>query len=62
MDTTEKRFTLDGEPIEDFGTFLRENADDFTVEDAQRFDALQPGEEVLLGGGAAATFVLRREA
>jgi hypothetical protein len=59
---TEATWTLDGERIEDFEAWLRENADAFTVEDALRFAAMVPGEERLVGGGAWGDAVLRREA
>jgi hypothetical protein len=59
--TTGERWTLDGDEI-DLGSFLSDNREDLTVADAERFAAMHPGEEILLGGGAGATFVLRREA
>lgn len=60
--THEARWTLDSEPIEDFGAWLSENRDALTVEDALRFATMLPGDETIVGGGAGADFVLRREA
>ena len=53
-------FTLDGEPLEDIREFVRDNGLD-EAEEAAVY-ALRPGDEMRFGGGAAAEFVLRREA
>jgi len=53
------KYTLDGEPV-DLEAFLRDNAETFTCVDIGAARALQVGEEVAFGGGAWATFVLRR--
>lgn len=60
MATNETKWTLDGEEIPDFGSWLRENSDALTVEDALRFATMKPGDETLVGGGAGAEFALRR--
>lgn len=54
-----KQFTLDDQPI-DIGEFLVDNEEDFTPEDIARISALQVGEEIVYGGGAFATFTLKR--
>lgn len=51
-------FSLDGEPI-NLGEFLCDN--DLEEEQVAAIANLQPGESMNFGGGAAATFVLRRE-
>jgi hypothetical protein len=55
----ETRWTLDGEPVEVEDVLM-----DPCVEDWQRDQAmsLEPGESIVLGGGAGAEFTLRREA
>jgi len=55
-----KVYTLDGERIESMAVFCCENE----VESAEAFDlaSMKPGTSVELGGGAAATFTLKREA
>lgn len=60
MTTEPKRWTLDGEPI-DLGEFLRDNAETFTVREAERIAAMQPGEQMEVGGGAGASFMLACE-
>lgn len=60
------RYKLDGEPT-DLADFLAANTgpdcgEPFDAEDLRRIEALQPGEELRFGGGAAATFIFRREA
>lgn len=50
-------FTLDGEPV-DIRAFL--SANDFTPDEIAAIHDLPLGEEIVYGGGAAATFVLRR--
>lgn len=62
MLTADEKWVLDEEPIPDFAMWLRENAEAFTVEDALRFAAMLPGDQTVVGGGAGAEFVLRREA
>jgi hypothetical protein len=57
----QERYSLDGREVE-LGEFLRDNAETFTIADAERFARMQPGDEVLVGGGAGAAFLLRREA
>jgi hypothetical protein len=56
-------YTLDDEPV-DLDVFLRDNAAPdvagFSDEDLAAIRALRPGEEIVLGGGAGAEFVLRR--
>ena len=54
-----RRFVLDGAPI-DIDDFIEENG--FAMEDIEQIGSLEVGEEVVYGGGAAATFVLRRVA
>lgn len=55
----ETTWTLDDEPIEDIREFIRDNALDEHEEEAVL--AMRPGEELRFGGGAAASFTLRRE-
>jgi hypothetical protein len=50
-------FTLDGEPV-DIQAFL--SANDFSPDEIAAIRDLPLGEEIVYGGGAAATFVLRR--
>jgi hypothetical protein len=57
----EGRFTLDGDALS-IRTFLDVNRGDFEADDYWRIAALTPGETLSFGGGAAAEFVLRREA
>lgn len=57
----ETRWTLDGEPV-DLVDLERVNPDVFDPELVSLVDRMQPGEETILGGGAGAEFVLRREA
>lgn len=56
-------YTLDDEPV-DVEEFISDNtADDvaaITAEDIACIRALEPGEQIVMGGGAAAEFVLRR--
>lgn len=54
----DESFTLDGEPIESFDEFVMVN--DFDAETVGLMQSMQPGEEMLLGGGAGAEFTLRR--
>lgn len=59
----EARYTLDGEPV-DLDDLIRDNQDpDFGFEatDIAQLRALQPGQELRFGGGAAAEFTVRRE-
>lgn len=55
------RFTLDNEPV-DIAEFIAVNLHVLESEDIDRIAALKVGEEIHYGGGAAALFVLRREA
>jgi hypothetical protein len=50
------RWTLDGEPVEDVAGL------DLTDDERRTAALLRPGDSMPVGGGAAATFVLRREA
>lgn len=52
-------YRLDGEVV-DLEAFFRDNAEGLCAEDVADIRALQPGEKIVLGGGAAATFVLSR--
>jgi hypothetical protein len=54
-----RRFTLDGEPV-DAATFIHENG--FAMPDVEQINSLGVGETITYGGGAAATFVLKRVA
>jgi hypothetical protein len=58
----EARYTLDGEDI-DIEQFLFDNRESFDFDRATvaRVRAMRAGDEMTFGGGAAATFVLRRE-
>jgi hypothetical protein len=60
MAETTKRYTLDGETVENIETFVRDN--DLPQHEAREVEALQPGDEMWFGGGAAPVAVLRREA
>jgi hypothetical protein len=53
----ETRWTLDGEPVD-----FAELELDLSDEERRHAETLAPGESMLLGGGAAAEFTLRREA
>lgn len=53
------RFTFDGEPLSIL-TFIEENAETMTADDIAAIRALRPGESIIYGGGAAATFTLTR--
>lgn len=53
----EYEYTLDGEPV-DVDDFLYVNG--YGIKDADHIAAMNIGDEVTYGGGAAATFVLRR--
>jgi hypothetical protein len=55
-----RRFTLDGEPLEDVVRFALEN--DLPGDVQLAIGDLAVGETLLLGGGAAATFTLKRTA
>lgn len=60
-----KRYTLDGEPVE-VEDFIADNrghtvSNPFTDEDVAAIRALEPGQEIVYGGGAFAEFVLRCE-
>jgi len=52
------RFTLDGAPV-DVTQFIADN--ELDAEQIVAIHNLQPGETMNFGGGASATFVLRRE-
>ncbi len=52
------KFTLDGEPL-DLADFIEVN--ELESEQVAALLNLQPGETMNFGGGAAASFVLRRE-
>lgn len=54
-----RKYTLDGEPIELYWFFM-ENWDWLTSSNMQQIISLEPGEEATFGGGAGATFILRR--
>lgn len=54
-----RTFTLDGQPL-DLADFLAVNAESDDVDPAA-IDALAVGETITYGGGAAATFILKRE-
>lgn len=54
------RYTLDGEPV-DIAELIAVNHAVLDADDIARIDAMQPGEQIIFGGGAAAEFVLRRE-
>lgn len=54
-----RRFTLDGEPIA-LAAFLRDNLDWFERVDMEGIENMSVGDEVVYGGGAAASSVLRR--
>lgn len=56
-----RRFTLDGQEL-DLYAFLVANQDAFETRDIEAIVALEVGEEITYGGGAAATSVLRRVA
>jgi hypothetical protein len=56
-----KQFTLDGEHV-DLIDFLLQNFDGLSDDEVRRIRDLSVGGEVQLGGGAAATFVLKRVA
>jgi hypothetical protein len=61
-DTTQKapkRFTLDGEPIPDMGSFAVEN--DLDPETLNDIGRLAVGETLVLGGGATAECIFKRE-
>jgi hypothetical protein len=62
MATTEARWDLDGEPVDDLGAFFSANRDGLTVDDATRIATMKPGDEMVLGGGAFAELTLRRVA
>lgn len=56
------RFTFDGEPL-NLVTFVEQNVEDGNLPDMLDAMAhLQLGAEVVLGGGAGATFTVRRVA
>jgi hypothetical protein len=59
MNQTE--WTLDGQPV-DLAEFLSDNRETFDIETCHIIGALRPGESLIVGGGAGAEFVLRREA
>ena len=63
--STVPSYTLDGEPV-DIEEFISDNtAEDvagITELEVASIRALQPGEQIIFGGGAAAEFVLRRDA
>ena len=52
-----RQFTLDGEPVIDPINFA---VSQLSTEEQERFGALEVGEQMLVGGGAAATFSIRR--
>ncbi len=53
----DRNFTLDGEPC-DIADFIEVNG--LAAPDREAIGALEVGGEIIYGGGAAATFVLRR--
>lgn len=55
----QKQFTLDGDAC-DISELHEVN--DFPAEMTKIIDSLEVGDELVLGGGAGADFVLRREA
>ncbi len=52
-----RQFTLDGEPVIDPIAFA---VSELSAEEQERFGALEVGEQMLVGGGAGATFTLTR--
>jgi hypothetical protein len=56
--TEQKRFTLDGDSIPDLGRFVADN--DLEPETVNDIGRLAVGEELVMGGGAAPIFVLKR--
>jgi hypothetical protein len=52
-----RKFTLDGQPVPDIYVFIEEN---LSIAERKQIEALGVGDEMKLGGGAAATFTLRR--
>lgn len=62
---TTRRFTLNSEPcdlLEFLAINLSPDVEPLTYDEIRSIFALAPGETLLLGGGAAETFILRREA
>jgi hypothetical protein len=53
------RYTLDGEDV-DLAEFLAQNAESLSPSELHLCRNMLPGKDLELGGGAAATFVLRR--
>jgi hypothetical protein len=60
FDETKKTFTLDGEPLTEPGTWAWENG--LFLGLLEDMSLLGVGDTMLVGGGAGATFTLRREA
>lgn len=54
------KYTLDDEPIIDLDGWLSDNDDFFLNAERQRIRAMAVGESVLVGGGAGATFTVKR--
>lgn len=55
-----RRFTLDGDPIDDMQEFLDDN--EFEPKEINQLAVLEIGREIVFGGGAAAEFVVQRVA
>jgi hypothetical protein len=53
------QYTLDNDLI-DLNNFIEVNKDMFTEQDLNNINKLQPGENIIYGGGAAAEFILTR--
>ena len=60
FDATQKTFTLDGEPLATPGTWAFDNGLSFGL--LEDMSLLGVGDEMIVGGGAGAEFVLRRAA
>lgn len=56
-----RRYELDGQPVT-LDDLLEVNGDSFTACEIDAIFAMQPGDAMLLGGGAFAEFVLACEA
>lgn len=56
----ERQFTLNGDHI-NVAEFLHANDETFTLDDVKAILALEPGDKLVFGGGAAPQFVLERQ-
>lgn len=65
MREVDSRYTLDGEPLGDIEDFISVNTaeDSLPLSEVQvaAIRAMNPGDSMILGGGAAAEFLLKRE-